>query len=136
MTDSEYGPVDSKRSLELSDDAARQIWGKPWRMPSMEEWEELLNKCTWTWTTQNKTKGYKVTGPNGKSIFLPSSGCWWGDSLEKEGTINYWSSTLDDEYPNDAYILYGADYLEPDISRASRYEGLVIRPVLDNPYFK
>lgn len=49
-------------------------FNKVFRLPTKEEFKELLNKCTWTWTLQNGVKGYKVTGPNGKSIFLPAAG--------------------------------------------------------------
>lgn len=52
-------------------DVARAKWGGKWRMPTVEEAEELLGKCSWEWTTVNGTNGYTVTGPNGNSIFLP-----------------------------------------------------------------
>ena len=40
---SSYGTVDNKTILELSDDAANVKWGGKWRMPTVEEIEELLN---------------------------------------------------------------------------------------------
>ena len=55
-------------------DEARQKWGGSWRMPTKEEFNELLSKCTWTWMTYKGINGYKVTGPNGDSIFLPAVG--------------------------------------------------------------
>ncbi|MBR3950407.1 MAG: hypothetical protein IKJ79_00615 [Bacteroidaceae bacterium] len=55
-------------------DAARAIWGGRWRIPTRTECEELLNNCTWTWSVQNGVNGYKITGPNGNSIFLPAAG--------------------------------------------------------------
>lgn len=55
-------------------DVARAKWGGNWRMPTRAEMEELVNKCTWTWTTHNGVKGQLVTGPNGNSIFLPDAG--------------------------------------------------------------
>ena len=73
-TNSEYGIVDNKTTLELSDDAARVNWGGSWRMPTKAEQDELRNtdNCTWEWTTQNGVNGYKVTSKkNGNSIFLP-----------------------------------------------------------------
>ena len=64
-------------------------------LPTKEQWEELKNKCTWKWTTQNGVNGYKVTGPNGNSIFLPAAG-----DRDNEGYVDgvgisgyYWSST-------------------------------------------
>ena len=64
------------------------------RMPTMDELDELRTQCTWTWTEQNGVNGYKVTGPNGNSIFLPAAGYRKGslhDHVGSEG--NYWSST-------------------------------------------
>ena len=61
------------------------------KLPTKQQLEELKNKCTWTWTGN----GYKVTGPNGNSIFLPAAGnsdC--GGSVYDVGADgNYWSST-------------------------------------------
>ncbi len=55
-------------------DAARAQWGASWRMPLPSEFEELVKNCTWEWTAVNSIEGYKITGPNGNSIFLPAAG--------------------------------------------------------------
>lgn len=55
-------------------DVARANWGGKWRMPTKKEIQELKEKCTWTWTAIGSHSGYKVTGPSGKSIFLPAAG--------------------------------------------------------------
>ncbi|MBQ4621338.1 MAG: hypothetical protein IJB28_01640, partial [Bacteroidaceae bacterium] len=62
------GIIGSDGNLTAAYDVATANWGGSWRMPTLDEMEELLNKCTWTWTTQNGVKGRKVTGPNGNSI--------------------------------------------------------------------
>lgn len=64
-------------------------------MPTKAELDELLNNCTWTWTTQNGVNGYKVTGPNGNSIFLPITGVMYGGNLRHDVSGFYWSSSLD-----------------------------------------
>ncbi len=87
-------------------DAARANWGGTWRLPTKAELEELTNKCTWKWTTQNGVKGYKVTGPNGNSIFLPAAGYRYGSSLCRAGEYgDYWSSSPDGGDGNGAYGL-------------------------------
>ena len=64
-------------------------------MPTDAENEELCNKCDWTWTSQGGHKGYKVTGPNGNSIFLPAAGWRDGTGRYDEGWKGYyWSGTL------------------------------------------
>jgi hypothetical protein len=55
------------------DDAAHVLWGGKWRIPTQREQDELRN-CKWTWTSLNGHNGYKITGPSGKSIFLPAGG--------------------------------------------------------------
>ncbi|MBR2153416.1 MAG: hypothetical protein IJ901_02205 [Bacteroidaceae bacterium] len=70
------------------------------------EWDELLQRCTWEWTTQNGVKGRLVTGPNGNSIFLPAAGYRNNDSIEYADYYGYyWSSSLNLEY-NDYYAHY------------------------------
>ena len=94
-TDSEYGTVDNKTTLELADDAAHANWGGSWRMPTNAELTELRTQCTWKWMTRNGVSGRKVTGPNGNSIFLPAAG-YYSSSLNYAGSDgNYWSSSLD-----------------------------------------
>ena len=112
------GYIDREGNLISQYDAARANWGGEWRMPTLKEMDELKSKCTWTWITQGDTNGYKVTGPNGNSIFLPAAGHRNGSSLEYDATIgSYWSSTPD-EY--DMYYYYDniSWYLE------FRYEGV------------
>lgn len=50
-------------------DIASCKWGKEWRLPTVREYRELLNKCEWIWIDSDDGCGYKITGPNGNSIF-------------------------------------------------------------------
>ena len=94
-TDSSYGTVDNKTVLDLEDDGAHVKWGGTWRMPTIEEQCELYNNCTWSWTTQNGVYGYKVTGPNSNSVFLPAAGYCNGTRAYDRGSYGYyWSSSL------------------------------------------
>ncbi|WP_455162335.1 hypothetical protein [Tannerella forsythia] len=68
---------DNKTTLEAADDAATRKLGSLWRMPTKEEIRELLDHCTWNWTTQDGVNGCEVKGPNGNSIFLPAAGYRW-----------------------------------------------------------
>ncbi len=106
-TNSSYGTIDNKTVLDLEDDAAYVNMGKEWRMPTYDEQEELRNNCTWTWTTQNGTRGYKVTGPNGNSIFLPAAGYRYDGKLGSAGSCgNYWLSSLYEGNSYGAWRLY------------------------------
>ena len=126
------GIVDGNNRLTSSHDAARAKWGGSWRMPTKEELEELENKCTWTWTTQNGVKGYKVTGPNGKSIFLPAAGRRYGTSLDYDGDYGYyWSSTPGDDYGGGAYHLYFCDGREYYVGYGTCFYGRTVRPITE-----
>lgn len=129
-TKSNYGTVDNKTQLELSDDAARANWGGSWRMPTKAEQDELRNKCTWTWTTQNGVNGYKVTSKsNGKSIFLPAAGFRYDSSLDYAGSIgDYWSGSLYTDEPDYAYVL---SFDSDDVYRTTNIRdfGQSVRPV-------
>lgn len=139
VTSSTYGTVDNKTKLELTDDVAHEVWGGDWRIPTQAELAELLNSnnCTWTWTTQNGVKGYKVTskitGYTDKSIFIPAAGYYNTSSRYDAGTYVYlWSSSL--YSGNVAYYTY--------CNSSSRYAngtgkyrnyGFSIRPVISKP---
>ena len=101
------GAPDNRTKLVLSDDAARANWGGTWRMPTDSEWTELHTKCNWKWTSHGGKNGYRVTGPNGNSIFLPAAGSRNGASLYDAGSRGfYWSSSLDTDYPYRAWRVY------------------------------
>ncbi len=128
-TKSSKGTVDNKTVLDLEDDAAYVNMGAEWRMPTYDEQKELRNNCTWTWTSQKGTKGYKVTGPNGKSIFLPAAGHRDDSSLYDAGSWGkYWSASLYESKPYDAWRLYfySSSHL---MYYLKRYFGLTVRAV-------
>lgn len=131
-TSSNHGTVDNKTTLEAADDAATVNWGGSWRMPTETEQKELLNNCTWTWTTQNGVIGYKVTSTtNGNSIFLPAAGARLDSDLYEVGEVCvYWSSSLCTlkDYDYNAYeLLLQPDYLSCDYQ--IRYYGNSVRAV-------
>ena len=132
-TNPSYGTVDSKTTLELSDDAARANWGGDWRMPTSVEWQELYDNTTSTWTTENGVNGRKFTstkeGYTDKYIFLPASGYRGGTSLDTAGSYgNYWSSSLSTSNPSYGRRLYfnSSDFSMYD---SNRYDGFTVRPV-------
>ena len=132
-SDSYYGKdgfTDTKTVLDPEDDAATMNWGGAWRMPTTAEQDELRNNCTWTLTTQNGVNGYKVTGPNGNSIFLPAAGFMYEGTLGDAGSGGiYWSSSLYIGDPSNAYgvVYFNSDNVDSDYS--PRYFGQSVRPV-------
>ena len=108
-------------------DVAHVKWGGSWRMPTEKEFDELCEKCNWEWTGS----GYKVTGPNGNSIYLPAAGYRDRETLYNDGLYGYyWSSTPLSEDSQDAYYLCfcsAYQYTNWDL----RYFGFTVRPVLE-----
>ena len=123
------GFTDNKTVLDPEDDATTVNWGGNWRMPTIEEMDELKEKCTWTWTTLNGVKGYKVVGPNGNSIFLPAAGSMHFSGLDFAGSYGYYmSSSLSTDSPNYAYLVcFNLGYV--DWGNSNRYLGHSVRPV-------
>ena len=122
-TFTKYKNKGGKTVLDPEDDAAHVNWGGSWRMPTKAEWQELLDNCTWTWTTQNGINGYKVTsnkaGYTDKFIFLPAAD-------------GYLSSSLHDYYSDYAWLLLFS-LGHPDLLISfgyGRYFGRSVRPVL------
>ena len=78
-------------------DAARYMWNTDWRVPTQEEWQELIDKCDWELISMEGATGqvYRVTGPNGNSIIIPLGGIRTTDMYEERGALgHYWTSNL------------------------------------------
>ena len=130
-TNSKYGIVDKRTILEPSDDVAHVKWGGNWRIPTSAEEQELRENCKWKLTTLNGVKGYKVTGPNGNSIFLPAAGYKNGSDVYFAGSEGfYWSKKL-------GFVSYDAKYWHfnsssvGDYYNGYRYHGHSVRPVCE-----
>ena len=98
--------TDNLTILLPEDDAATANWGIVWRMPTKEEWQELYNNTTCTWTTENGVNGRLFTASNGNSLFLPAAGYRDDGSLYSAGSFGgYWSSSLYTD-PSRAWYFY------------------------------
>ena len=103
-------------------DLAMSLFEK--NMPTKEQWMELVNECTWSWTGM----GYKVTGPNVKSIVLPAAGyrSCNGSVCDVGSDGDYWSSTPSG--PEDTWDL-AFDLGEVYMDFSLRCRGLSVRLV-------
>ena len=112
-------------------DVARKQWGEPWRLPTTDELQKLIDSCSWQWATLNGMNGYKVTGPNGNSIFIPAAGLYNDMQVTDGGkTGNYWTSNSgSDSTIANCLQISNMAYSVVD---SQRYYGMNIRPVLGN----
>ena len=131
-----YNKTDKLTVLQPEDDAATANLGNNYRTPTREEWKELLNKCNWEVVTKTN-KNYmnpvvdywKVTGPNGKFIILPSTGYYAGSRKDERWT-SYLSATNAD--PTNAKTLawnLTNTKKQPSIYDMGRTYGYPVRPV-------
>ena len=97
-------------------------------MPSIEQLQELQNKCTWEKKSRNGVNGQLVTGPNGNTLFLPAAGLHRKDappytvgnygyyySRERSSSGSYGTCYL---YFHDSFI--GWSYYYPEYRRSVR----------------
>ena len=129
--------LNKKTVLDPEDDAATKKWGGKWRIPTPEEWEWLLDYCSWTWTTGyngTEVKGIIVTsnvvGFETSSIFLPATGYRNNSDFESVGYCGYfWSSSLLDTDETIARHVYARTNF--GLNDGDRYLGETIRPVAE-----
>ena len=128
-TSSSYGTVDSLTTLEAIDDAAAAVMGNGARIPTKEEWQELMDNTTAEWTTMNDVSGRKFTATNGNSIFLPAAGRRGSAGLEYAGDDGmYWSALLLENKPSRAWrFFFNAD--DQNMSNCRRGNGPAVRAV-------
>ena len=139
VTNSSYGTVDNNTVLNPEEDAATVNWGGNWRMPTYDDWYELMNNCSCIWTGNYNGTGVtgrivtsNVYGYTDKSIFLPSAGSRHDTDLGGAGSGGaYWSSSLYTDGPYRAlFVVFRSNFVQ----RSSNYRcyGQSIRPVFDN----
>ena len=85
--------MDKLYMLQSEDDVATQKLGKWYRLPSDDDWQELLDNCTWepittTVLTETVVAGWKVKGKNGNEIVLPSTG-YYDEGSELRMTFTF-----------------------------------------------
>ncbi len=101
-----YGGTNPPKNIcETKLDIATNKLGAGWRLPTRAEFEELANKCVWTYTTQNNVAGVLVTGPNGNSIFFPLAGVRQGQKITNKSEVSMlWTG----EFCNESFSNWSA----------------------------
>lgn len=140
------GAPDNLLQLETMDDAA-YVTNPDWRIPTKEQWAELLDPtyCVWEEEWGPEGYGFRITsvvpGHENESIFLPLTKLLLGyerDSDFNEWQLAYWALDLapSDYYygPQSAYALNSSPYYymsqdNVDIGPLFRNSGMLIRPV-------
>lgn len=130
-----YGWLDGKISLEPDDDVAHMKWKGDWHIPTKDEFQELMDYCTFEYFKIDKSMyGYRITGTNGNSIVMPAAG-YWKDDTYRSNNFYYWSAdisikdTPENNHATHAVCLHATSE-EVDQGGGYRYYGYSVRPVL------
>ena len=137
-----YNEDDLIHQLESIDDAATTCWGNNWRIPTADEFKELIEKCRWTATVVNGVNVYKITSKtNGKYIYMPAAGRYYQNELRDDRFYgHYWTSSARylkdynhqpswEERAGTAYLRFTDSNYGLQYSATGRYDGYTIRPV-------
>lgn len=129
------GTVDMKYRLDAADDVANSGAGPQWRIPSIEEFQELIDSCNWALVDSGRVKGYLVTSKkNGNNIFLPTAGFSMNGNIYYPEHIGaYLSNTLRIVSNSECRLLFfnlDTVYLQA----FSRQIGLSVRPVYSSDF--
>ena len=133
-TKSSFGTIDYLDRLLPADDVATVEMGCVWRMPTIDEQDELRDGCTWQWTADFNNTGIAgcvgKSKKNGNIIFFPAAGYRRYDKLMEEGLrAQIWSSELSAGKQSTAYMLSGTQRTV-DWGIESRSYGLTVRGVV------
>lgn len=112
-------------------DVANKVYGSWVTMPTIDEFEELFTECKKEWVedTRNHVAGYKFTGPNGNSIFLPAAGTRTQGNVSGEGLNGYYLSGSINATDNRFAMAYSFDQNVARRTSTPVYQALAIRPV-------
>lgn len=131
-----YNNEGGKTSIRCSKrDVAWVKWGHKWAIPTKDQADELVRECTWTWMKYNGANGFAVTGPNGKSLFMPAAGLLYtgldnvNEFLSVGSLAWYWTSDLDKD---DSASAYSISFFQKkaEVQTQVRPNGVSVRPVI------
>ncbi len=128
---SKRGEVDNLLQLEAADDAAATLSAGKWRIPTKEEWEELLDGCTWEWVKNYNGKGFDMkkgtSKTNGNTILFPFSGYYNGTAFIKD-EIEFWTANQKADNGLEAYYVRMLTHNQ-STKNGLRKQGMPIRAV-------
>ena len=129
-----YNSTDGLTTLQLADDAAYANMGEDWRMPTKEEYQELIVNTTSAWVdnyNNTSVSGRLFAGTNGNTLFLPAVGIAFDYMIHLSYSGSYWTASLNPEDALKSYYLYiiGGKDEDLGIYSINRFIGFPIRGV-------
>lgn len=114
---------------KTAQDVANKVYEGKVTMPTIDEFEELFRCCDVEWTEQEGVAGYKFTGPNGNSIFMPAAGSRTAATTNGVGVEGrYLSGSIN---PGDNTFAMSYLFTSAGNARSTTpvYQALSVRPV-------
>lgn len=133
-----YNNIDNKTVLDVEDDAVVVVLGGDWRMPTSEEFLELIDNTDpgdganqYGWVTNYNGTGIngilRKSKTNGNTIFFSAcGGCRENSSYSVGNGGNYWSNCLSTNDSAQPLAFYSGDFR---LGNNSRIYGFPIRAV-------
>lgn len=122
----DYASADIYKTV--NDIANKAFEGKV-TMPTIAEFEELFTLCTKEWIEVDGVAGYKFTGPNGNSIFMPAAGSRTQDAITGLGLEGRYLSGSVNVSDNRFAMSYQFSSAMATRATTPVYQALTIRPV-------
>ena len=126
---STYNVMVEGATLPVARDVATTL-GEGWRMPTIEEFEELIAVCEWRFKESNGSLGYEITAPNGNTIFLPAAGYIYDTTCSHSGIEGlYWCSNIAEDGDYKHATAFKLTNRDKTFETLYRYYGAQIRAV-------
>lgn len=122
----------SNYSPKTDSDVASVIWGEEWRLPTLDEFNELIENCSWDWQVVDNCEGYIATSKrNGAKLFFPAAGITINEKIVRKGREGYYlTSTICDTSSSEVHIINFSSSNTPEsFDRSYPWHGMSIRPI-------
>lgn len=126
-----YAPEDYASSdiYRTGSDMANQAWSGKVTLPTAADFEELFNSCSSEWVEENGVAGYKLTGPNGNSIFLPAAGSRTINDNSGRGTVGIYATGSINQSNKQFNMAFQFGSAGKSRTSTPVYQALSVRPV-------
>lgn len=127
-----YNALDKPKGIISSAqfDASTKLLGEKWSIPTEKQFQELIDKCQWSWKLNNGHYGFEVVGPNGNKIFLPACGWICSTQIDYQNKFGYyWATERSTSNPQLARSLRFSEKEKAYMANGYLYYGRSIRPI-------
>lgn len=110
-------------------DVANKAFNGSATLPTAADFEELFALCSTEWTTVDGVAGYKFTGPNGNSIFLPAAGSRTINEVANRGTAGHYMTGTINPSNSQFAVTYQFDAATNSKTTTPVYEAVAVRAI-------